>query len=71
MSSKPEYTVDQIEYWDQFCRRSVGMTLDLFTVRYEAGEFDGLEEGDFYDAVQHMAFALPFINGLRLPDDPR
>lgn len=47
-------------FFDRACRRELGMSGEEFLRRYDAGEFDGIEEDEFGRKVVVMEMRIPF-----------
>jgi hypothetical protein len=46
--------------FDAACRRELGMSGEEFLRRYDAGEFDGIEEDEFGRRVVELEMVIPF-----------
>lgn len=46
--------------FDRACRREVGMSGEECLRRYDAGEFDGIEEDEFGRRVVELEMVIPF-----------
>lgn len=47
-------------FFDAKCRRELGMSGEEFLRRYDAGEFDGIEEDEFGRKVIRVEMSIPF-----------
>lgn len=47
-------------FFDTKCRRELGMSGEEFLRRYDAGEFDGIEEDEFGRKVVRIEMSIPF-----------
>ena len=47
-------------FFDEKCRRELGMSGTEFLRRYDAGEFDGIEEDEFGRKVIRVEMSIPF-----------
>lgn len=47
-------------FFDEKCHRELGMSGEEFLRRYDAGEFDGIEEDEFGRRVIRVEMSIPF-----------
>ncbi len=47
-------------FFDAKCRRELGMSGEEFLRRYDAGEFDGIDEDEFGRKVIRVEMSIPF-----------